>query len=69
MPEIPGTEMGRMWWQIYRPVTEDGKKRCAIAKTVHGYETRSAREYRAEKLGELKALFNSASVDSNSSEW
>ena len=21
------------------PVTEDGRKRCAIAKTVHGYET------------------------------
>ena len=41
------------------PVTEDGRKRCAIAKTVHGYETRAAREYRAQKFRELKALFDS----------
>ena len=41
------------------PVTDDGRKRCAIAKTVHGYETRAAREYRAEKFRELKALFKS----------
>ena len=41
------------------PVTEDGRKRCAIAKTVHGYETRAAREYRAEKFREIKALFDS----------
>ena len=41
------------------PVTDDGRKRCAIAKTVHGYETRAAREYRAEKFKELKALFKS----------
>ena len=41
------------------PVTEDGRKRCAIAKTVHGYETRAARKYRAEKFRELKALFDS----------
>ena len=39
------------------PVTEDGRKRRAIAKTVHGYETRAAREYRAKKFRELKALF------------
>ena len=39
------------------PVTEDGRKRCAIAKTVHGYETRVAREYRAKKFRELKILF------------
>ena len=42
-----------------RPVTEDGRKRCAIAKTVHGYETRTAREYRAKKFQELQALFDS----------
>ena len=41
------------------PVTEDGKKRCAIAKTVHGYETRATREYRAKKFREMAALFNS----------
>ena len=40
------------------PVTEDGRKRCAIAKTVHGYETRAAREYRAKKFRELKAMFD-----------
>jgi len=39
-------------------VTEDGRKRCAIAKTVHGYETRAARDYSAKKFRELKALFN-----------
>ena len=41
------------------PVTEDGRKRCAIAKNVPGYETRAAREYRAKKFRELKALFDS----------
>ena len=41
------------------PVTEDGRKRCAIAKTVHGYETRAAREYRAEKFREMQSLFDS----------
>jgi len=40
------------------PVTDDGRKRCAIAKTVHGYETRGARESRAKKFRELKALFD-----------
>ena len=40
------------------PVTEDGRKRCAIAKTVHGYETRAAREYRAKKFRDLNALFD-----------
>ena len=37
---------------------DDGRKRCAIAKTVHGYETRAARDYRAEKFRELKILFD-----------
>jgi len=41
------------------PVTENGRKHCAIAKTVHRYETREAREYRAKKFSELKALFDS----------
>jgi hypothetical protein len=41
------------------PVTEDGRKRCAIAKTVHGNETRAAREYRAEKFREMQSLFDS----------
>ena len=39
------------------PVTDDGRKRCAIAKTVHGYETRGAREYRAEKFRETQEPF------------
>ena len=38
------------------PVTEDGRKRCAMAKTVHGWEIRKKREYRAEKSRELKEL-------------
>lgn len=41
------------------PVTEDGRKRCAAAETVRGYETRAAREYRAKKFREMKVLFNS----------
>ena len=41
------------------PKTEKGRKRCAIAKTVHGYETRAAREYRATKFIEMKSLFDS----------
>ena len=40
------------------PITKDGRKRCAIAKTVHGYETRAAREYRAKKFIEMKSLFD-----------
>jgi hypothetical protein len=40
------------------PKTEQGRKRCAIAKTVHGYETRAARKYRAEKFRELQILFD-----------
>ena len=39
------------------PVILAGKRRCAIAKTVHGREPRVARTYRAEKFQELKALF------------
>ena len=41
------------------PVTEDGRKRCANAKTMHGYETRTARQYRTKKFREMKALFDS----------
>ena len=40
------------------PITKDGRKCCAVAKTVHGYETRSAREYRAKKFIEMKSLFD-----------
>jgi hypothetical protein len=38
------------------PKTVVGKQRCAAAKTVHGWETRKKREYRAEKLREIKNL-------------
>ena len=38
------------------PITDAGKERCAAAKTVHGWETRKKREYRAEKFRELKEL-------------
>ena len=40
------------------PKTEKGRKRCAIAKTMHGYETRAACEYRAKKFIEMKSLFD-----------
>ena len=38
------------------PVTEQGRKRCAEAKTVHGRETREKRRLRAAKLRELSEL-------------
>jgi len=40
------------------PVTGDVRKRCAEAKFMRGYETRAAREYRFEKVRQLKALFD-----------
>ena len=36
------------------PVTELGRQRCAAAKTIHGFETRSKREYRAKKFDEMR---------------
>ena len=39
------------------PVTEDGRKRCAIAKTVHGRETSVIRYRRRKKFAELKFYF------------
>lgn len=36
--------------------TQQGRKRCAQAKTVHGWETREIRRKRAEKLRELREL-------------
>ena len=38
------------------PVTEQGRKLCAEAKTVHGWETREKRRLRAVKLRELSEL-------------
>ena len=38
------------------PVTAEGRKRCAEAKTVHGWETRAVRDYRARKFREMKVL-------------
>ena len=38
------------------PVTNDGKKRCADAKTVHGRETREKRKKRSAKFKEMKIL-------------
>ena len=37
-------------------MTEEGRKRCGIAKTVHGGETRAIRAARAEKMAELAVL-------------
>ena len=39
------------------PVTFHGKQRCAEAKTIHGRETRSLRNKRAQKLAEMKFYF------------
>jgi hypothetical protein len=36
------------------PQTEQGRKRCAAAKTVHGWETRKLRNKRADKFCEMK---------------
>ena len=36
------------------PVTELGRQRCAAAKTIHGFETRAKREYRAKKFDEMR---------------
>ena len=41
------------------PVTAEGRKRCAEARTLHGWERRRIREARAKKFREMKALFNS----------
>jgi len=41
----------------------EGNIRCAVAKTVHGYETRTAREYRAKKFIEMKSLFDMLKTD------
>ena len=37
------------------PKTEQGRKRCAEAKFVHGWETRELRVVRAEKFREIKS--------------
>ena len=44
------------------PATYSGKQRCAMAKTIHGKETRSIRSKRAQKLAELKILYKIAFV-------
>ena len=38
------------------PVTAEGLKRCAEARTVHGWETRQIREARAIKFREMQAM-------------
>jgi len=45
-------------FKLIKTKTEKGRKRCAIAKTMHGYETRAACEYRAKKFIEMKSLFD-----------
>ena len=44
------------------PKSEEGRKRCAKAKFVHGWETRELRKTRAEKFREMKVLVNMVSV-------
>jgi hypothetical protein len=38
------------------PKTEAGRKRCAAARTVHGWEGRETRRVRAAKLKGLREL-------------
>ena len=38
------------------PITDEGRKRCGIAKTVHEGETRAIRAARPAKMAELKEL-------------
>ena len=38
------------------PRTEEGRQRCAEAKTIHGNETRKARTERAEAMRRLRVL-------------
>ena len=38
------------------PVTEQDRKRCAAAKTIHGRETRAKRQLLAENLRELREI-------------
>ena len=38
------------------PKTKEGRKRCGIAKTVHGGETRASRAARPAKAAELREL-------------
>ena len=38
------------------PKTDQGRQRCAEAKTIHGNETRKARTERAETMRRLRAL-------------
>jgi len=38
------------------PKTEQGRQRCAEAKTIHGNETRKARTERAEDMRRLRTL-------------
>ena len=38
------------------PKTEDGRKRCAKAKTIHGRETRAIRKELSQKSSELQEL-------------
>ena len=36
------------------PTTELGIERCTVAKTIHGFETRAKRAYRARKFDQMK---------------
>ena len=38
------------------PVTLEGKRRCAEAKTIHGREPRVIRQVRAKKLSEMRDI-------------
>lgn len=47
------------------PQTEQGRKRCAAAKTLHGWEARELRKKRAEKFREMKLMFKLIGIQTN----
>jgi hypothetical protein len=57
VPSIREKRFFRFYRDKYAgPKPEDGRKRCGIAKTVHGGETRAIRAARPAKMAELREL-------------
>ena len=54
---MKGKEVCRTHGGLSRgPLTEEGRAKCAAAKTIHGRETRKIRQERSQKLAELRFL-------------
>ena len=56
-PAMKGKEVCRTHGALSRgPLTKEGRARCAVAKTIHGRETRQKRADRSDKMRELYTL-------------